>query len=258
MDRRQLFFIVLLNALVSLVMAIVVVWLAEMRRPDQEALAASYTPPAPIVLIATSTPAIIGSTGAVDAPTPQQQAPESVVTPSPAPTTSSEPEIYVVQDGDSLFAIALRYNVTVDQLLEANNLTNPDYVFSGQRLTIPGPGGTTTSATGQTGAAPAVPTGLSLRVEQPNNLAEEHVAIVNDGSSAINLQGWTLGRVDGPVYAFGDLPLFPGSSVRVHSESGQDDSLNLYWSQSAPVWSSGAVVRLFNQEGREAATYTVP
>jgi hypothetical protein len=79
-----------------------------------------------------------------------------------------------------------------------------------------------------------------------------------DSNNAFNLQGWTLGKVNGPVYAFTDLPLFPGGSVRLHSEAGQEDSLNLYWSQSAPVWESGAVVRLFNQDGREVVTYTVP
>ena len=39
MNRRQLAFIVTLNAVISLVIALVVVWVAELRRPDPEALA---------------------------------------------------------------------------------------------------------------------------------------------------------------------------------------------------------------------------
>ena len=40
MNRRQLAFVILLNALVSLVIAVLVVWVVELRRPDPEALAA--------------------------------------------------------------------------------------------------------------------------------------------------------------------------------------------------------------------------
>jgi LysM repeat protein len=256
MDRRQLLFIVLLNTLISFVVAIVVVWLAEMRRPDLEALAARYTPPPPVVLIATPTLATTDNTPSVVAPTVQQSEIQTTATPATAVTASTEPEIYVVQEGDSLYVIALRYNLTVDQLMEANELTNPDFVFSGQRLIIPVDGQTGATDTSEQTTNPG--SGLTLQVEQPNNLAEERVLIVNDGNSAVNLQGWTLGSVNGPVYAFGDLPLFPGGSVSVHSESGQDDSLNLYWSQTSPVWSSGTVARLFNQEGREVTSYTVP
>ncbi len=253
MNRRQLVFIVLLNACVSLAMAVLVVWIADLRRPDAEELAAQYTPPPPVVLIVTPTTGV----DLVAAPTPTPASVDLLPTPTPVSAAASEPEVYVVQQGDSLFVIALRYNLTVDQLMQANNLTNPDYVFSGQRLVIPSPGGTTTA--GAT-AIPAAPGGdLSLQVQQPNTLDAEQVLIVNEGNSAINLQGWTLGGdVNGPVYAFGDLPLFPGSSVRLHTRSGQNDSLNLYWSRSSPVWSAGAVVRLFNADGREAASYTVP
>jgi LysM repeat protein len=254
MDRRSLLFVILLNSLISLVIAIVVVWAAELRRPDLEELAARYTPPPPVVLIATPT---------VDAASPVTVAPvaTTATTPSdPSPAalpTSSDPQVYVVQAGDSLFGIALRYNLTVDQLMEANDLDNPDFLFSGQRLVIPQPGQTTPGASTAATPSAAVVT-LTVQVEQVGNLPEESVLIVNDSNNAVNLQGWTLGKVNGPVYAFTDLPLFPGGSVRLHSEAGQEDSLNLYWSQSAPVWESGAVVRLFNQDGREVVTYTVP
>jgi LysM repeat protein len=252
MNRRQLLFVVLLNSLVSLVIAIVVVWVAELRRPDLEELAVRYTPP-PVVMIATSTPETVTLQ-------PETQPTPSVETVVPTPTTPSaeagEPEIYVVQQGDSLFGIALRYNLTVQQLMDANNLTNPDFVFSGQQLQIPA--GTTPPAAANPTPANSPGSGLTLRVEQPGTLAEEHVLIVNESNSAVNLQGWTLGKVNGPVYALGDLPLFPGGSVRIHTESGDDDSLNLYWDLANPVWESGAVARLFNQDGREVVSYTVP
>jgi murein DD-endopeptidase MepM/ murein hydrolase activator NlpD len=49
-------------------------------------------------------------------------------------------EAYVVQPGDTLFAIALRFGVTAADLAAANNLSNLDLIFVGQRLVIPGSG----------------------------------------------------------------------------------------------------------------------
>jgi murein DD-endopeptidase MepM/ murein hydrolase activator NlpD len=46
-------------------------------------------------------------------------------------------EQYIVQRGDILSAIAERYNVSVEAIVEANNLTNPDALEVGQQLTIP-------------------------------------------------------------------------------------------------------------------------
>jgi murein DD-endopeptidase MepM/ murein hydrolase activator NlpD len=46
-------------------------------------------------------------------------------------------EIYIVQRGDMLSAIAERYNVTVEILIELNHLTNPDILEVGQELIIP-------------------------------------------------------------------------------------------------------------------------
>jgi LysM repeat protein len=44
---------------------------------------------------------------------------------------------YVVQRTDNLSSIARRYNTTVRAIMLANGLTNPNYIFVGQRLHIP-------------------------------------------------------------------------------------------------------------------------
>ena len=46
-------------------------------------------------------------------------------------------EIYVVKSGDTLYAIARRYGLTVDALREANQLRNPALLSVGQALLIP-------------------------------------------------------------------------------------------------------------------------
>lgn len=46
--------------------------------------------------------------------------------------------IYTVQKGDTLSHIALKYDTTVAKLVEWNNITDPDYIVVGQKLTVDG------------------------------------------------------------------------------------------------------------------------
>ncbi len=57
----------------------------------------------------------------------------------PLPQLRTEPEQYVVQPSDSLNTIAQRYFVSVDMLLAANEISQPDFLEIGQVLTIPAP-----------------------------------------------------------------------------------------------------------------------
>ena len=46
--------------------------------------------------------------------------------------------VYIVQAGDSLSSIAARFNLTVGELMAANNITDPNLLGAGQELIIPG------------------------------------------------------------------------------------------------------------------------
>lgn len=48
-------------------------------------------------------------------------------------------QIHVVQSGESLWGIASRYRVTIDQIVSANQLENPDKLVIGLALVIPTP-----------------------------------------------------------------------------------------------------------------------
>ena len=61
---------------------------------------------------------------------PNQQA----VVESNPPASASE---HIVQPGETLNRIAIRYNVTLDQLIAANNIANPDAIYVGQALQLP-------------------------------------------------------------------------------------------------------------------------
>ncbi|MBN1936304.1 MAG: LysM peptidoglycan-binding domain-containing protein [Anaerolineae bacterium] len=50
---------------------------------------------------------------------------------------------HVVQPGENLFRIALKYNTTVEAVAAANNIVNPSFVYAGQNLVIVQGSGTT-------------------------------------------------------------------------------------------------------------------
>jgi hypothetical protein len=150
--------------------------------------------------------------------------------------------------------------------LRANNLSNPDYVFSGQRLVIPVQGGTvpTNTAGSQTPSSeppssePDVQGVAITAVSAAGDIANEQVLVVNESDSAFSLQGWRLERENGPSYTFGNVPLFPGGSVQLHSGAGVDTTLDVFWNQPEPVWQSGAVARLLNTQDAVVSIFTVP
>jgi LysM repeat protein len=246
-----------------------VVWAFEARRPDLEELAAIYTPRPGAVLAdtgaATAPPTAVSAV--ISAPIPASGEP-GVSTVDEAPATPETPvsetaeEIYIVQPGDTLLVIATRYNLLMDDILRANNLTDPNLLFSGQRLVIPVQGGTAppgdAMATEEPTTEPVVDGVAITTVSGAGDLANEQVLVANESATPFSLEGWRLEREGCPAYTFGNVPLFPGGSVRVFSGAGVDTSLDLFWNQPNPVWQSGAVARLLNTQGVVVSSYTVP
>jgi len=54
------------------------------------------------------------------------------------PAAAAQQQTYVVQPGENLFRIALKHGLTTQQLAAANGIVNPDWVYAGQVLVIPG------------------------------------------------------------------------------------------------------------------------
>lgn len=54
-----------------------------------------------------------------------------------SPPAFASGEIYIVQPGDTLFTIATRYGLSVDDLAAANGLNGNLFVYAGQQLVIP-------------------------------------------------------------------------------------------------------------------------
>ena len=71
------------------------------------------------------------------APTVSAAQPTAAPTNVPAPTPTATPVVYVVKPGDSASLIAKRFGLTLQVLLAANNILNPNVVELGQKLVIP-------------------------------------------------------------------------------------------------------------------------
>ncbi len=199
-----------------------------------------------------------------------------------------EPITYRVQPGDTLLTIAAQFNVTVEDIMAANELENPNFIQVGQELIIPVGGLPTPTSTATPiprptdtpGPTPtpqpptATPTGTftPLPVTPPATepmvvireildagvLADEVIFIFN-GGRAVRMEGWTLTDVQGNVYTFPNLFLGTGGSVRVHTASGSNSATDLYWGQDAPVWGEpGDIATLRDESGLIVATFELP
>jgi murein DD-endopeptidase MepM/ murein hydrolase activator NlpD len=69
-------------------------------------------------------------------PAPRSATPTPVI-PQTLPTLRVNEDLYTIQSGDSLVGIALRNQVSVRQIIEANNIENPDLISPDQVITIP-------------------------------------------------------------------------------------------------------------------------
>jgi LysM repeat protein len=255
MNRRQLAFVILVNAVISLVIALAVVWVADVRRPDPADLTAMVARDSAAVLAATPTLSDVKAL-----PTPVQTTPETIATGNDTASASGsasggevgEQVVHVVEAGESLGSIAARYGINIEAIVQANSLANPDFVFSGQRLIIPAGG---SNAPGGE-VAPVLGVEI-LTIESAGDLTQEAVLVANESNTPFNLTGWQLMSEAGPTYTFDSVQLFPGSSVRLYSAAGDDNSIALYWGQSEAAWTSGSVAELRNADGITIDTYTV-
>ena len=69
----------------------------------------------------------------------EQEAAHKPATPAtPAPSQENTEEVYTVKSGDTLSAIARKYNTTYQKLAAYNGIANPNMIYAGQKIKIPG------------------------------------------------------------------------------------------------------------------------
>jgi LysM repeat protein len=93
-----------------------------------------------VVSPSAATPAATVATLTASAlPSPTRSVTTPTKPPSAAPTTSPSPKprVHVVKAGETLSVIATHYGVSIQAIIEANSLQNPNLLYVGQKLTIP-------------------------------------------------------------------------------------------------------------------------
>ena len=227
----------------------------------------SPTPSAPTVAV-TLTP--VSTFSAPEATASDPTAPPA------APASTPESQTYTVQEGDTLGAIAQAHDVSIENLMTANGLTDPNVLQVGQRLIIPvsPPSNSTPEPSGETvpetaTAVVSAPAPLpTLTTSGPpvveigqvlgsGDLAAEVVLVRNRGGG-VTLEGWTLSDSGGSTFAFPAITLFPDAQVRLHSAAGASTPTDLYWGRATPAWTGGILITLRDAEGNVVDTYIVP
>ncbi|MEW6286676.1 MAG: lamin tail domain-containing protein [Chloroflexota bacterium] len=89
-------------------------------------------------------------------------------------------------------------------------------------------------------------------------LDAEWVVVRNAGSEPVNLSTWQLRDADRHVFVFPNLTLNPNGAVQVHTISGTNTVIDLYWGLNNPVWESGEEAQLLDPNGNVRAVYRVP
>jgi LysM repeat protein len=277
---KRLFYYLIINVLVSACTVFAVLFYWESTHPDMPILSqinpfAEFTPLPPRVLFPN-----YGS--ALESVEPTGAAIEVTEIPASLPPTEipqAEME-YTVQTGDTLGEIAIKFSVTVAEILEANEIPNPDSLVVGQVLIIRRPlvaVGTQTSLPPEeavenepaTATQPAPENTLPPPVTGDarvtidsvigaGDLASERVFIKRVGPGEISLEGWQLVSDSGEAYTFPQITLFERGALYIYSRAGLASVVALYWELDHPVWESGDTVSLVNNQGETHASYQIP
>ncbi len=90
-------------------------------------------------------------------------------------------------------------------------------------------------------------------------LDAEAVIVRYNGDGELDLTGWHLKAAQGSVsYTFPTFKLFKNGAVQVHTESGTNTAIDLYWGQHDAAWQSGETVLLTDPSGQAQDSYPVP
>jgi LysM repeat protein len=187
--------------------------------------------------------------------------PTRTLTPQPTVT----PVTYTVQSGDTMGDIALELGVSIDALMRANHLTNPDTLAAGQVLLVPVTPGAESPSSGRTTPAGGTPTPAGSQssseveirgVSGAGDLDTESVRLLNSGGTA-DMFNWTLDDGQGHTYTFPEFTLHDGA-VSIHTRLGTDTVIDLYWGLSEAVWLPGRVITLKDQGGKVVSTFQIP
>jgi hypothetical protein len=277
-QMKRVFYIVLLNVIISTITVAVVLQLWENDHPP---ISAENTP---VILVVTATQSEITPTITYDllSGSGMPLGDGTLITGTVEATPILQMLTYRVKEGDFLGALAAQYNVSVDDIMVVNGLSNPDSLYIGQVLYIPtGPLPTTTSTSIPTVVATVTPRPSSTSTRGPaltstpteigqqaqvvidavigaGVLENERVMIRRTGDGELSLAGWQLTDGKGFEYIFPNLTLYKDGAINLNTRTGQNTVVDLFWGLTTPVWRPGKIISIYDSQNNLRATYTLP
>ena len=188
--------------------------------------------------------------------------PTATITLQPSPT----PNVYQVKPGDTLYAIAIEYEIPVDALMAANGLVNPDELKVDQPLIIPSDEWVEAFREKRVGVqANGTPT-ATVVVDPPKvritgvagagELETEAIRFLNSGGTA-TMTGWRLDDGEGRIYIFPAFTLHSGA-FNLNIGAGENSPIDLYWGLDEAILTPGKLLTLLDTSGDSQATFEIP
>ncbi|OIL89814.1 peptidoglycan-binding protein [Oenococcus oeni] len=135
---------------------------------------------------------------------------------SSSSSTSSSSKSYTVASGDTLTSIAKAYGTTVSAIATANNISNPDYIYVGEVLTI---GSSTSTSTSSTSSSSTSSSSKSYTVASGDTLTSIAKAYGTTVSAIA-----TANNISNPDYIYVGEVLTIGSSTSTSTSSTSSSS----------------------------------
>src|SRR5450432_2648000 len=115
--------------------------------------------------------------------------------PQPQPVSATQTQTHVVQTGEGLAAIGREYNIPWPDIAAANNITDPNTIYAGMVLTIPGGQPPPTTMETSEGAPPGPPVSAAFGkyilvvLHEQRVYAYENGTLVNTSLASTGLPG---------------------------------------------------------------------
>lgn len=205
--------------------------------------------------------------GATPSPTVDvlAQVASRIPTQTPTKAPSPTPRTYTVRVGDTLSDIATAFSVDIELLMSTNRIDDPNSLTAGQVIELPEldqPAQPAEVGTEEPNPAEETSGGGAVNViingiEGAGNLELESVRLLNQGGE-VSMAGWTLSDGSGNRFTFPDFTFYSTGAVEVHTRSGTNTTIDLYWGLNEAVWTSGKEIQLRDASGAVLSTFRIP
>jgi murein DD-endopeptidase MepM/ murein hydrolase activator NlpD len=152
---------------------------------------------------------------------------------TPAPEEDGVPKIHVVEEGENLTTIAALYEVTVQELMLVNGLGEDDFIFPGQKLTIPGAAGDVVATSYEVQAGDTLPeiaarfNTTTAAIATPNHLVTSNSLYVGQSLAVISKTGSSTPRpITGTLHVVAPGETFLGLAARAGVAPSELAALN--------------------------------